>query len=47
MGDFLSREFNGSPSAMVLDLLEGANVDADELAETRKLIARKSKEKKQ
>ena len=47
MGDLLSRAFNGSPSAMVLNLLESTDVDADELAEIRKLISRKSKEKKQ
>jgi len=47
MGDLLSRAFNGSPSAMVLNLLETTDVDADELAEIRKLISRKSKEKKQ
>jgi len=47
MGDLLSRAFNGSPAAMVLNLLESTDVDADELAEIRKLISRKSKEKKQ
>ena len=47
MGDLLSRAFNGSPSAMVLNLLETTDVDADEFAEIRKLISRKSKEKKQ
>jgi len=46
MGDLLSRAFNGSPAAMVLNLLETTDVDADELAEIRKLISRKSKEKK-
>ncbi len=45
-GDLLSRLFNGSPSAMVLNLLETADVDADELAEIRKLIAKKTKEAK-
>ena len=47
MGDLLSRAFDGSPSAMVLNLLETTELDADEFAEIRKLIARKSKEKKQ
>ena len=47
MGDLLSRAFNGSPSSMVLNLLESTDVDADEQAEIRKLISRKSKEKKQ
>ena len=47
MGDLLSRLFDGSPSAMVLNLLQTADVDSDELAEIRKLIARKTKEGQQ
>ncbi len=47
MSDILSRLFDGSPSAMVLNLLETADVDADELKEIRKLIARKTKENQQ
>jgi len=46
MGDLLSRVFDGSPSAMMLNLLETADIDTDELAELRKLITRKAKEKK-
>ncbi|MDA1229627.1 MAG: BlaI/MecI/CopY family transcriptional regulator [Planctomycetota bacterium] len=46
-GDLMSRLFNGSPSAMVLNLLETADVDAEELAEIRKLIARMTKETQQ
>ncbi|APZ94455.1 BlaI/MecI/CopY family transcriptional regulator [Fuerstiella marisgermanici] len=46
MSDLLSRLFEGSPSAMVLNLLETADVDLEELAEIRKLIARKAKETK-
>lgn len=46
-GDLLSRLFNDSPSAMVLNLLETADIDSDELAEIRKLIVRKTKEAKQ
>lgn len=46
MGDLLSRAFGGSPTAMVLNLLETADLDADELAEIRKLINRKTKEQK-
>jgi BlaI family transcriptional regulator, penicillinase repressor len=46
MGDLLSRVFDGSPSALVLNLLETADLDADELAELRKLISRKAKEQK-
>ena len=46
MGDLLSRVFDGSPSAMMLNLLETADIDAEELAELRKLIRRKAKEHK-
>jgi BlaI family penicillinase repressor len=45
--DLVSRLFEGSPSAMVLNLLEAADVDSEELAELRKLINRKTKEKQQ
>jgi len=45
MGDLLSRVFDGSPSAMMLNLLETTDIDADELAELRKLINRKAKER--
>jgi predicted transcriptional regulator len=44
--DVLSRVFEGSASALVLNLLETADLDADELAEIRKLIAKKAKEQK-
>ena len=47
MSDLVSRAFGGSPSAMVLNLLESTDLESDELAEIRKLIARKAKEKKQ
>lgn len=47
MNDLASRLFDGSPSAMVLNLLETADLDADELAEIRRMITRKAKEKKQ
>ncbi len=46
MGDLLSRVFDGSPSAMVLNLLETTDLDTDELAELRRLISRKAKEQK-
>ena len=46
MGDLLSRVFDDSPAAMVLNLLETTDLDAEELAELRKLIARKAKEQK-
>ena len=43
-GDLLSRLFDGSASAMVLNLIETADLDAGELAELRRLITRKSRE---
>ena len=46
MGDMMSKLFDGSPSAMALNLLESAELDAEELSEIRKLIARKSRENK-
>jgi len=46
MGDLLFRVFDGSPAAMMLNLLETADIDADEIAELRKLINRKAKERK-
>ncbi len=45
MGDLHWRAFNGSPSAMVLNLIETADLDSEELAELRRLISRKAKEK--
>lgn len=47
MGDLLSRVFDGSASAMMLNLLETSDVDAEEMAQLRKLINRKSKEQSQ
>ena len=44
MRDLVARVFDGSPAAMVLNLLETTDLDKDELAELRRLIARKSKE---
>jgi predicted transcriptional regulator len=46
LGDLVARVFNGSPTAMVLNLIETADLDSDELAELRKLIARKGREQK-
>ena len=43
-GDLVSRVFDGSASAMMLNLLEIADIDADEMSEIRQLINRKSKE---
>jgi len=44
MSDLLSKVFDGSASAMVLNLLDTTELDADELAALRKLISRKAKE---
>jgi len=43
--DLMSRAFDGSAKAMVLNLLNSGELDADELAEVRRLIARKAKER--
>ena len=45
MQDLLCRAFDGSPKALVLNLLSTAELDAEELAEIRKLISRKAKER--
>ena len=42
--DLLSRVFDGSAHSLVLQLLETADVDSDELAAIRLLINRKAKE---
>ena len=44
MGDLLSRVFDGSASAMVLNLIESVELDAEEMDEVRRLISRKAKE---
>jgi predicted transcriptional regulator len=44
MRDLISRAFDGSAKALVLNLLNTTDLDADELAEMRKLISRKAKE---
>ncbi len=44
VGDLLSRAFDGSPADMVLNLIETADLDAEELGELRRLISRKAKE---
>lgn len=44
MGDMLNRVFDGSPVAMMLNLIDTAGLDAEELAELRRLINRKRKE---
>lgn len=42
--DVLSRIFEGSASAMVLNLLEATDIDSEELAELRRLISRRARE---
>ncbi len=46
IGDLMARLFDGSPSAMILNLLETADIDSEELSELRKLINRKAKEQR-
>ena len=46
MRDLMSRAFDGSAKALVMNLLDSAELDADELAEVRRLIARKTKEQR-
>ena len=42
VGDLMSRLFEGSPSALALNLIESSELDTAELAELRKLINRKA-----
>lgn len=42
LGDLVSRLFDGSPSAMVLNLLETSDFDTAELREIRKIVGRKT-----
>ena len=44
LGDIVKRVFDGSASAVMLELLETSDVDADEIAAIRRLINRKSRE---
>ena len=46
VGDLLARLFGGRPSAMMLNLLETAELEPAELDDIKKLIARKVKEQK-
>lgn len=43
--DLMSRAFDGSAKALVLNLLNSAELDEEELAEVRRLLARKTKER--
>lgn len=45
VGDLLERAFNGSASAMVTNLLDGANPSDEELDEIRDIIATRAKPK--
>ena len=47
MGDLLTRLFDGSAAAMVLNLIETADLDRADLAELRRLIGRKAKEQQE
>ena len=44
MGDLLTKLFDGSPAAMVLNLIETADLDDEEMIEVRRLVNRKTKE---
>ncbi len=44
MGDLLAKLFDGSPAAMVLNLIETADLDDEEMIEVRRLVNRKTKE---
>lgn len=44
LGDLMDRVFDGSATALMLELLETADLDADELKEIRAMINRKSRE---
>lgn len=45
LGDLVSRVFDGSAKSVLLELLETSDVGAQELAEIRRLITRKQKER--
>ncbi len=44
VGDLVRRLYDGSATEMMLNLIERSDIEASELAELRKLIARKAKE---
>jgi predicted transcriptional regulator len=46
MQSLLNKAFDGSAKAMMLNLLNTADLDGKELAEIRKLIGRKAKEQR-
>ena len=45
LGDMVNRVFDGSATAVLLELLETSDVSLDELAEIRRLVNRKVKER--
>lgn len=47
VGDMLSRLFNGSPTALMLNLLDTTNVDTEEFNSLKKIITQKMKEQGQ
>lgn len=47
IGDVLDRVFDGSAKNLLLTLLDHSDIDADDLAEIRKLINRKSKKERE
>ncbi|MFT5522740.1 MAG: BlaI family penicillinase repressor [Pirellulaceae bacterium] len=42
LGDLVDRVFDGSATAVVLELLETSDLDADEIKEIRRMISRKA-----
>jgi len=44
LGDIVDRVFDGSASAVMLELFETSDVDSEELAAIRKVISRKTRE---
>lgn len=46
LGDMVSRVFDGSPQRLVLNLIDGEEIDEDELLELRKLINKKVMERR-
>ena len=47
LSDIVNRVFDGSSAAVMVQLLETASIDADEIEQLRKLINRKAKEQQE
>lgn len=45
IGDILNRVFDGSAQSLMLALLDRSEIDSDDIAEIRKMINRKSRQK--